>query len=212
MDEPETTTTKETVLATTEDSIHLQVFEQAEVEVIPEVTEYDFTDASAIGNVQELKGMLPGTGEGTWYTVVIEGIEYYYGQYDNEEEKEPLLYGYSVVGDNYSLANGITVGLTKEEILEKYPDMASMDFEGYYLDGVRTPKLTWSGSAYPRSYMGMDSDFDYYGEDYRWENQFDYVIIADINLGTDDTLPMCVGLLMKGDIVSAITFYYPTAN
>ncbi len=211
VDEPGIIMSQGSVPDTKEDSINLQVFEQAEIKVIPEVTEYNFADACEIGTVQEIKGLLPGTGEGTWYTVLIEGIEYYYGQYDHED-KEPLLYGYSIIEDTYTLANGIAVGLTKEEILEKYPNMASMDFEGNYLDGIRTPKLAWNGSAYPRSYIGMDSDFDYYGEDYRWENQFDYVIIADINLGTYETLPICIGLLMKDDIVSAITFYYPTAN
>ena len=211
VDEPGINASQDSVRDTIDDTISLQVFEQAEVAVIPEVTEYDFKDACEKGTVQEIKGVLPGTGEGTWYTVVIDGIAYYYGKYDHEE-KEPLLYGYSIIEDTYTLANGIKVGLTREEILEKYPNMASMDFEGNYLDGERTPKLMWNGSAYPRSYIGMDSDFDYYGEDYRWENQFDYVIIADINLGTYDTLPICIGLLMKDDIVSAITFYYPTAN
>jgi hypothetical protein len=58
----------------------------------------------------------------------------------------------------------------------------------------------------------MDDEWDYDGEDYYWENQFDYIMLADIDLGTDDTLPSYVGLLMKDDTVSAITFYYPTAG
>ena len=31
------------------------------------------------------------------------------------------------------------------------------------------------------SYIGTDSDWDYNGEDYYWTNQFDYVMIANIN-------------------------------
>ena len=58
----------------------------------------------------------------------------------------------------------------------------------------------------------MDDEWDYKGEDYYWENQFDYIMIADINLGNNDTLPLYVGLLMKDDMVSAITFYNPTAG
>ena len=37
-------------------------------------------------------------------------------------------------------------------------------------------------------------------------------MIADINIGNYDTLPLYVGLLMKDDMVSAITFYNPTAG
>ena len=58
----------------------------------------------------------------------------------------------------------------------------------------------------------MDDEWDYKGEDYYWENQFDYIMIADINLGNYDTLPLYVGLLIKDDEVSAITFYNPTAG
>lgn len=37
-------------------------------------------------------------------------------------------------------------------------------------------------------------------------------MIADIDFVTYDTLPIYVGLFMKDNVVSAITFYYPTAS
>lgn len=172
--------------------------------------EYDFSAAKEEGTMKNLLGMLPGAAEGTWYIIEINGIEYYYGKYDTSEEI--TLLGYSVIGEQYSPANGITVGMKQEGILAKYPDMAVMDFEGNYLYEEVTSHLGWNNTAYPRSYLGMDAEWNYGGEDYYWENQFDYSMIADINPGNDDTLPICVGLLMKDDILSAITFCYPTAR
>ena len=97
-------------------------------------------------------------------------------------------------------------------LLAEYPDMAVMDFEGNYLNGDLAACMGWNNVTYPRSYIDMDDKWDYKGEDYYWENQFDYIIIADINIGNYDTLPLYVGLLMKDDMVSAITFYNPTAG
>lgn len=184
--------------------------------VIPEVPEYSYQDAVLLGTVEELHGMLPGTGEGMWYTVRIDGIEYYYGRYDHEETKEPELYGFSIVSEDYSLANGLKVGMNEREVLEQFPNMAVMNFDGPgggdYVYSYVTGHQGWNGIAYPRSYVGMDSDWKYYGEDYYWTNQFDYIMIADIILEDYDRLPLYLGLLIKYEKVAAITFYYPTAG
>lgn len=184
--------------------------------VIPEVPEYSYQDAVLLGSVEELHGMLPGVGEGTWYTVRIDGVEYYYGRYDHEEIKDPELYGWSIVSEDYSLANGLKVGMSESEVLEQFPNMAVMNFDGPgdgdYVYSYVTGHQGWNGIAYPRSYVGMDSDWKYYGEDYYWTNQFDYIMIADIILEDYDRLPIYLGLLMKYGKVAAITFYYPTAG
>lgn len=194
----------------TEAMVTIHVFTQEDMIVTPAINEYDFAIAQETGTMKKLQGMLPGAAEGTWYIIETNGIEYYYGKYDTSEEI--TLFGYSIISDRYSLANGITVGMKQEEILAEYPDMAVMDFEGNYLYEEVTSHPGWNNTAYPRSYIGMDDEWNYNGEDYYWENRFDYIMIADINLGTSDTLPICVGLLMKDDMVSAITFYYPTAG
>ena len=63
-----------------------------------------------------------------------------------------------------------------------------------------------------RSPAGMDEELQYAdGKEYRWDNQFDYVMIAEIEQ-PPDTIPVYVALMMKDDIVAAITFYYPTAG
>lgn len=54
--------------------------------------------------------------------------------------------------------------------------------------------------------------WEYNGKDYKWSNQFDCIMIADIDLGETDTLPVYLGLLVKDEKVAAITFYYPTAD
>ncbi|MDE7224788.1 MAG: hypothetical protein K2O34_13540 [Acetatifactor sp.] len=103
-----------------------------------------------------------------------------------------------------------------EEVLEKYPDMAIVDFDNRNLSYMDKKLITghqgWNGTAYPRSYIGADKDWDYNGKDYAWSDQFDYIMLADIDLGTVDTLPVYVGLLVNGNVVTAITFYYPTAG
>lgn len=190
----------------------IHVFSEDDMLVYPEIAEYNFETAQEMGNVQKLAGILPGANEGTWYITEIEGIEYYYGKYDTQEEKETVLLGYSIISDKYSLENGISVGMTKEEILSNYPDMAVTDFEGNHLGQEISGYQGWNGISYPRSYKGMDSDWEYGGKDYLWTDQFDYVIIADIDLGESDVLPRYLALLMKDDIIAAITFFNPTAG
>lgn len=180
--------------------------------VDPEIIEYNFEKACKIGTIQEIDGILPGTGEGTWYVIEIEGVEYYFGKFDFQEIEDVILYGYSILNDKYSLSNGITVGMTEDEILDMYPNMAVIDFENNYVYKEVVGHQGWNMSAYPRSYINMDDDWEYNGKDYYWSSQFDYVIIADINIGEPDALPIYLGLLMKNNLVAGITFYYPTAN
>lgn len=178
----------------TETPVPIHVFTQEDMIVTPSVMEYDFATAKEKGTFHEIQGMLPGVSEGTWYIIELDGIEYYYGTYDFSEES--MLYGWSIISDRYSLANGIKVGMKRDDILSEYPDMAVMDFDGNYLLQEVTRHQGWNNTAYPGGF----------------EAQFDYIMIADINLGSNDTLPMYVGLLMKEDVVAAITFYYPTAG
>lgn len=191
------------------------LFEQEEVAVVPEIQEYSFEDAVQIGEVQKLVGNLPGLGLGTWYTVTVDGVEYYYANYDSRPE-EYTLFGWSIVRDSHELANGLKVGMKEEDVLKLYPNMITsvIDFEDNYIyyDEI-TSFMGWNGIAYPRSDAGRDSDWDYEGKEYyHWTDQFDYIMIADINLNDVDTLPIYLGLLIKDHVVAAITFYYPTAG
>ena len=123
---------------------------------------------------------------------------------------------YNLSDENVTrMDEGITDVTGKSELVEheeKESVDEVMDFEGNYLNGDVAACMGWNNGAYPRSYIDMDDEWDYTGEDYYWENQFDYIMIADINIGNYNTLPLYVGLLMKDDMVSAITFYNPTAG
>lgn len=189
--------------------VGIRTFTEEEVKVTPRIEQYDFAVAMERGSLQQIRGVLPGMGEGVWYTVLTDGVEYFYGAYDDLPDKTEL-YGYAIVSKEYSLANGISVGMTKGELLERYPDMVMSDMEGNILTGVM--HMGWNHTAYPRSRKGMDGELDYGGADYYyWDSQFDYIMIADIEC-EPDTLPLSVALMMKDDAVAAITFYYPTAN
>lgn len=192
--------------------VMIQTFAESDVAVTPVIEEYDFTTAKNMGSMQQIRGMLPGTGEGVWYMVSIDGVEYYYGKYDQKAAEEAEYFEYAVFSSSYSLQNGISVGMTMEEVLEKYPDMAVMNFDGSYLDKEVAGHQGWNPTAYPRSYIGMDEDWDYAGKDYEWSDQFDHIMIADIDLGVEDTLPLYLALMIKDDAVAAITFYCPTAG
>lgn len=188
----------------------IRVFTPEDVKVTPEIVEYNFKSACEKGEKQEIYGMLPGASEGTWYIVAVDGVEYYYGRYDFSVDRTEL-FGYAIVSEEHSLANGISVGMTKSEVIERYPAMAMLDMEGNILNEV-TGHMGWNSTAYPCSPAGMDEKLKYVGgKEYRWEDQFDYVMIADVEQPLE-ALPVYVALMMKDDIVSAVTFYYPTAG
>lgn len=191
--------------------ISMHVFTKEDMDITPEIEEYSFKEAQELGKVQKLQGTLPGASEGTWYIVAIEGVEYYYGKYASQNPEDITLYGYAIINGQHALANGLSVGMAENDVLGQYPDMAVIDFEGNAIYEKVTGYLGWNGTAYPRSYAGMDSSWEYDGEYYEWTDQFDYAMIADIKI-EEDTLPMYVALLMKDKAVAAITFYYPTAG
>ncbi|MDE7254365.1 MAG: hypothetical protein K2O32_15700 [Acetatifactor sp.] len=193
-----------------EESVSIQFFSLEDTEVVPEIVKYDYESACERGEIYQLRGMLPGMGEGIWYIVTVDGVEYYYGRYDFSADRTEL-FGYAIVSGEYSLANGISVGMTKNEVIELYPAMAMLDMENNILNGV-VGHMGWNSTAYPCSPAGMDDELQYVdGKEYRWDAQFDYVMIAEVEQPSD-TLPVYVALMMKDDIVSTITFYYPTAG
>ena len=193
-----------------ENSVSIQSFTPEEVEVTPKIVEYDYESACELGEVSQMRGMLPGMGEGTWYTIEIDGVEYFYATYDYFPDKTEL-FEYAIVSEEYSLANGMSVGMTKSELLECYPNMWIEDTEGNVINS-KADWTWWNNTSYPRSPKGTDEEWDYGGEEYYyWDSQFDYIMIADIEQ-EPDTLPLSVALMMKDDVVAAITFYYPTAN
>jgi len=189
----------------------IQVFSQEDVKVVPELTIDSFEEAVRLGEVEEMRGGVPGAVEGTWYIVTIDDIEYYYYKYDFREKVseggcEPY---YAIIGENHTLANGIHVGMSEEEVLALYPNMAVMDFEDNYIYDRVTGHQGWNFVGYPN---GERENASGMVEAWTWTDQFDYIMIGDIDLGTYDTLPLYIGLMMKDKKIAVITFYYPTAG
>ncbi|MCM1191077.1 MAG: M56 family metallopeptidase [Butyrivibrio sp.] len=194
------------------ESVRMQTFAPEEVEVAPQIKQYDFAAAMETGTLlEQLQGSLPGASQGVWYTILIDGVEYYYGKYDFQEAEDAECFAYAIVSGEYSLANGISVGMTKGEVLELYPDMWIENTSRNAVNGTGDA-MWWNPAAYPRSYRWMAEEWEYgEAEEYYWDSRFDYVMIADIEQDPD-TLPVFMALMMKDDGVAAITFYYPTAN
>lgn len=190
----------------------IQTFAKSDVAVLPAIGKYDFQTAKDMGSMWEIRGMLPGASEGVWCIASIDGVEYYYGKYDHKDSEDADYFGYAIFNDGYSLQNGIVVGMTTEEVLDKYPGMAVMDFDGNYIGKKITGHMGWNPTAYPSSYVGMDENWVYEDKDYEWSNQFDCIMIADIDLEAEDELPVYLALLVKDSAVATITFYYPTAG
>ena len=186
----------------------IHMFTQEDVVVTPEVPMYTYEEAVTLTTAAEYRDFLPGASEGTWYVMEIDGIEYFYARYDFKAEEQPGLCGagYVIVGDNYALANGLKVGMTEEEVLALYPNMAVMDFEGKPVYEEVTGANIWNLGHYPQSEAWLEN-----GIDYQWTDQFDYVMMGLIDQG-DNKLPLYVGLMVKDKVVKAISFHSPTAG
>ncbi len=189
-----------------EERVYIQNFSQEDMVVIPEVMVYTYEEAITLGTATEYRDVLPGASEGTWYVIEIEGIEYYYGRYDFELWEQPHLVGaaYSIVGENYTLANGLKVGMTEEEVLQQFPNMAVVDFEGNHVYEKVWGHQGWNIGHYPEAGPGE-------GQDYKWTDQFAYVMLGNVEQ-EEDALPVFVGLMVKDKVVKAITFHCPTAG
>lgn len=168
-----------------------------EAAVIPAVEMLSFEEASKMGTVEEYDnetgGMLPGLAFGTWYSVKADGVEYIYGKLEEDTfQSGYTLYSWALWDDSHQLANGLKVGMTRAEALACCPRLTPIDFES-------TGLYQWNAAAYP--------DF--------WTADFDGILIANIedNLEEhDESLPVCLALMMKDDVVMAITQYHPTAG
>lgn len=193
----------------TSDDTRIQTFSAEDVTAVPAVQPYELEEAKELGIVQELRGVLPGAAEGIWYTVFADGVEYYYGAYDGGDAD---YYGFAIFSDRYALQNGIAVGMLMEEALKEYPNLAVVDFEGNVLDRGITGHQGWNGAAFPRSMEGMDAEWSYGGKNYSWSDQFDCVMLAEIDTGAGDELPMYAAFPVKDGRIAAITFYHPTAG
>ncbi len=165
--------------------------------VEPMIELFTFEEASRWEKVKayddEAGGMLPGMGTGTWYSIMVNGVQYIYGKLSGKPDEDTFhssyeLYSWAIWDESHRLANGIQVGMTRDEVLAICPNMRAIGFEteGY---------PAWNGTAYPDC----------------WTDAFDGILITNIEDGIDNT-PVYLALMMKDDKVLAITKYEPTAG
>lgn len=164
-----------------------------EAAVIPAVEMLSFEEASKRGTVEEYDnetgGMLPGLAFGTWYSVKADGVEYIYGKLEEDTfQSGYTLYSWALWDDSHQLANGLKVGMTRAEAQACCLRLTPIDFK---ITGL----YHWNAAAYP--------DF--------WTADFDGILIANIEDNIDN-LPLCLALMMKDDVVMAITQYHPAAG
>lgn len=164
-----------------------------EAAVIPAVEMLSFEEASKKGTVEEYDnetgGMLPGLAFGTWYSVKADGVEYIYGKLEEDTfQSGYTLYSWALWDDSHQLANGLKVGMTRAEAQACCRRLTPIDFKS-------TGLYHWNAAAYP--------DF--------WTADFDGILIANIEDNIDN-LSLCLALMMKDDVVMAITQYCPTAG
>lgn len=165
----------------------------ADAAVKPEVELPAFEEAVKRGEVveydRESGGTLPGAEDGIWCSVTVGGVEYLYAKYDYDEEKKYQLFSWALRDSSHELENGIKTGMTEQEVLKICPMLASVDFS-------ERGWPSWNGSAYPE----------------HWSDEFDSVLVANIEDYRGDNPPVFLAVMMKDKVVRALTFYEPTAG
>ncbi len=148
-----------------------------------------YEEAIEKGEMVEYPGTLPGAAEGVWCCVTVDGVEYIYGRYDEQERYE--LYAYAIVGEACILGNGLQVGLTREEVLKLCQGIADAKLKEE--DGY---DLIWSSGCYP----------------IEWEEKYDYAMILDVDDGVENNKMTYLALMMKENKVCAMTPYVPITD
>lgn len=163
-------------------------FSESDAEVTPAIEMYDYKTASELadGDVSSLEGIMPDNSPGTWYTINVNGVEYYYGQQKGSEDIK--LYSYAIVSDSYSLGNGIRVGMTLNDV--------------YEICGISesSPGISFNPFIFPHRVPEEGGNVSEYRD---WGKQFTGALLIE----TDRQL--AVALLCNHDNISAITFFEP---
>lgn len=153
-------------------------------------TDFDISpeDAEVAPAVQEpdFETKIWGDADGTWRSLVQDGVEYMYGP--NPSEGDYVFSSWALRDGSHVLANGLKVGLTEDEALAICPSMVRIGFDG---EGYPA----WNGKCYPLT----------------WTDEFHYMLVANIE-DNEDNLPIFLGLMIKDGKVCAITKYAPTAD
>ncbi|HWT75590.1 MAG TPA: hypothetical protein VN258_12865 [Mobilitalea sp.] len=160
------------------------------------IPDYDVISTDKKSIVTQSEGFFAGT-DTNWYTIENNGIVYFYYQLLDKDSKpisEPTYLNYAIVGEQYTLACGIHVGMTEEEVYALLPDCINCkpnSSEGAIANGV----LTWNVNSFPEG----------------WCESYCDIIMVNIEYGEE--LPWYLGIMLDKDrVVKAITTCLPTAG
>lgn len=134
---------------------------------------------------------------GRFYTVSLDGIEYFFLGED-ASTRDDRAWHLAITTPDYPLSGGAKAGMTTEELLALYPDLAKteLDWDDIVFQALYGPSMfNFRDDQFPESFLA----------------KYDYAYTAYLEKGHDG-LPVCIAFLIKGDSVSAITVYMPTAG
>ncbi|MBP3610728.1 MAG: M56 family metallopeptidase [Lachnospiraceae bacterium] len=145
------------------------------------------------GGAQETYESLDEWGYDEWYTLTLDGICHFFYTIQNDSHA----WNIAITTPDYPLSGGAKVGMTEQELLTLYPDLAKT-------------ALNWDDSSFSARYGNLFSFRDDLFPESFLAN-YDYAYTAYLEKDQDG-LPICIAFLMQDDMVAAITVYMPTAG
>ena len=160
-------------------------------EELPRFSELTRAGGKVIGETSD------SMNTGMFYTISFNGIEYFFVG-DQSSSRDDRAWHLAITSPDYPLSGGAKAGMTTEELLALYPDLAKteLDWDDIVFQALYGPSMfNFRDDQFPESFL----------------NKYDYAYTAYLEKGHDG-LPVCIAFLIKDTTVSAITVYMPTAD
>ena len=134
---------------------------------------------------------------GHWYTLSLDGISYFFYREDAPTSNDEA-FAIAITSPDYPLSGGARVGMTVEELLTLYPDLAESPLvnEDPIFEAQYGPSMYgFRADQFPPAFLA--------------EYEYAYLALTEKEY---PGLPICIVFLVKDGVISAITEYMPTAN
>lgn len=134
---------------------------------------------------------------GHWYTLSLDGISYFFYREDAPTSNDEA-FAIAITSPDYPLSGGARVGMTVEELLTLYPDLAKslLVNEDPVFEAQYGPSMYgFRADQFPPAFLA--------------EYEYAYLALTEKEY---PGLPICIVFLVKDGVISAITEYMPTAN
>ncbi|HKM34773.1 MAG TPA: hypothetical protein VJY54_08530 [Lachnospiraceae bacterium] len=182
-----------------EESTSLHLFTLDEVTYTPEISDYSSMDLVDIPTETIYENGIFAGSPCSWQAFEENGIYYMFAVF---EEQEIGFTQYVILSDEYTAPCGIKVGMSEDEVLNLYPNISVVNFDGEWIAGYNS-SLGFNGSGFPREY-----DID--GKRFNWYEQYDHCMLAEVETGEE--MPYYMVMFVKDNKIMGICFEYPTAG